>query len=172
MDLIYFIEDISKILQSNPQQKKDHYLFLYSILPDSITSKKITIDTKLCKHIIKSGLRRFQSCSKPVIKNSEYCETHDSNIIIQKKKEKKALQQIEEKLEGISLNAKKQIKPTDIILKKNKYNNVLWPNSDLVFASIKQHIIVGYEDELGNICPLDEEHIEECKNYKLKYQKI
>jgi hypothetical protein len=178
MDLIYFIKDISLRIEKE-YHLKDDYQFLYSILPDSIKNKNLNLNSKVCPFIIKSGVRRFLPCNHPVNSNSEFCEKHTTYNFkkehpkefkeIEKEKQKLLLLE-ESKKPKISIIAQKQIQQQNsIILVKNKFNNILWPNSTLVFKSFKEKIIIGTEDINGNVVPLNENDIQLCINYKLKY---
>lgn len=182
MDLIYFLKDFHNSKSSNEYHLKDDFQFLYSILPESIKTKNLNLNSKVCPFIIKSGVRRFLPCGHPTINDSEFCEKHTTyNFKIQNpkeytelQKEKKRLKELEEenKKPKISIVAQKQIKQTNgILLVKNKFNNILWPNSNLVFKSFKEKIIIGSENKDGNIDPLKEEDIQYCILNKLKYNK-
>jgi hypothetical protein len=182
MDLIYFLKDfhIYNSKYNNEYHLKDDFIYLFQTLPESIKSKNLNLNSTTCNFIIKSGLRRFLPCGHPTISNSEYCLKHNTYIFKKEnpkeykelKKEEKHLKLIKEenKKPKVSIVAYKQIKENNsILLVKNKFNNILWPNSKLVFKSFKEKIIIGTEDEIGNIISLKTEDIELCKQYKLKY---
>ena len=181
MDLVYFIEDITKkyntsdYTDKSKDELKNNLKYLYSILPINLKNKNIELNDKLCNFIIKSGVRRFQECGYPTINGTNLCERHYSDKFLKKeeknnKKEDNKQDKIEDKKEEIKISiiAKKEIKQNDIILIKNKYGNILWPNTKLVFKSFKEQIIIGKEASNGEIEELSLEDIEYCKKNKLK----
>ena len=182
MDLIYFIKDFN-VLYNKEYHLKDDLTFLYQILPESIKSKNLNLNSTTCPFIIKSGVRRFLPCGHPIDlknSNSQFCEKHTTyNFKKEHPKEYKEMEKEKQKLQlldeskkpKISVIAKKQIQQQNsIILVKNNFNNILWPNSNLVFKSFKEKIIIGTEDINGNIIPLKEEDIQLCISNKLKYE--
>ena len=181
MDLIYFIKDFSTLFNKEYHLKDDYY-FLHSILPESIKSKNLNINSTTCSFIIKSGVRRFLPCGHPIDlknRNSQFCDKHTTYNFKKEhpkeckeiEKEKQKLQLLEEsKKPKISIIAQKQLQQKNgIVLVKNKCNNIVWPNSTLVFKSFKEKIIIGTEDINGNVIPLKEEDIQLCIFNKLKY---
>jgi len=180
MELVYFLEDISKKYDLNISKSKEDLEYLYSLLPNHIKDKKIELNVSTCSFIIKSGVRRFQECGYPVIEEKEYCEKHleynfkKLNPELYKENKKEELKKIEREKKNetkISLVAKRQLKSTDILLVKNKYNHILWPNSNLVFSSFKDKYIIGTEDKEGQLVELNEEDIKKCIEYKLPYKR-
>ncbi len=181
MDLIYFIKDFN-VLFNKEYHLKDDLNFLYQILPDSIKNKNLNLNSTTCPFIIKSGVRRFQPCGHPIDtnNNSQFCEKHTTYNFKKEhpkeykemEKEKQKQQLLEEKHKPkISIVVQKQIQQKNtVLLVKNKYNNILWPNSNLVFKSFKEKIIIGIEDINGNVNPLKEEDIQLCISNKLKYE--
>jgi hypothetical protein len=150
MDLVYFIEDLHKALDCSTSQQESNFNYLYGLLPE----KKITLDTKRCSHIIKSGVRRFQECGHPCIEGDTVCEQHS---------DKKSL---------IAEQPQNEIKKITgaVRIRKNKYNHFLYPNTKLVFSSATDKTIIGIENQIGQLVPLNEESIQQCIQLSLKYK--
>ncbi len=176
MELVYFIENCNKKLDNSETKCREDYKYLYSILPNVIKDKQLNLNVPLCTFIIKSGVRRFQECGHPLLPNENYCEKHAEYTFKknnpelfeeQRKEEQRKEEERKREEKKISFVVRKKLKPTDVILVKNKNNHILWPNTKYIISSFKEKIVIGKEDEEGKMIRLIEEDIKYCKEHNI-----
>lgn len=159
MDLVYFIEDLNKKVDCTKSQQEANFQYLLQILPESIKDKKITIGTKVCSSIIKSGARRFQICGHPCVEDSEFCISHSEPV----ESAQSSTSTLPSPIVSPPIEKGKEIR-----IRKNKYGHFLFPGTKLIFTSAKDKTIKGVQNEIGECVPLREEDIKLCEMYHLR----
>ena len=138
-----FIKYISKCYPKHNIEE-----ILLNNLKNSFYNNK-NMSNQFCGSIIKSGKRKGEKCNKPT--NGEmFCKIHNSKSVV----------------------SHPIVEDTSIVIRKNKYHNFVYGNTGLIFKSVNDKYIVAREGENGKWEELDEEDIEKCKKYNLKYKKI
>lgn len=189
----YLIADnIINTNQSTKEKSKNETLnTLYFLLQTNlkntqfnITMSKVKVERKECIHVLTSGPRKNQYCSKKTTLFpdtnivSDYCTTHigkspecnfnkSSLSDTDSKREPKINQQSPSERRD-----ENQIDDDSIVIRKNKFNNFVFGKTGLIIKSSKEKYIVARESDNGDWLPLTDEDIDECKRYHLKYKII
>jgi hypothetical protein len=114
-----------------------------------------------CVHLLSRGPRIGEECGNKIHKNSQtgkYCTIHI-------KLENKAHKEVKK-------SKKKEKSNVEIAIKKDSnYGRYVHTSTGLVFKSPTEKIIIGRQDENGNLLKLTNEDIENCKKHRFVYDK-
>lgn len=110
-----------------------------------------------CKAILKTGPRKDTECGAKISKNSssgQYCSKHLKHDML---------------ITPVSSAVNSPVNEDDAVFKKNSFGNLVYGRTKLVLKSVSEKIVIGKENDAGEIVDLDEEGIELCKKKKFKY---
>lgn len=156
-DLIKFIETVTFAFSLTPEQehklvkKAITYCCDETILKEKQLKYKSISQT--CKAILKTGKNKGQYCSHQVHSDG-YCKRHSKCAHEEKKEENKV--------------KPKPLRETDIVLRKNKFGNIVYPGTNLILD--KDNSVIAKETKTGEWESLTEIDIEVCKKHKLRYK--
>jgi len=117
-----------------------------------------------CIFKLLKGVRKGELCDNKTNIGSFYCKRH-SNEKYDSNREEKYDSNREEKYE-------QKINSPIYIISKNKYGNFTFENTGLIFKNINDKKIVAKEGINGKWIELNDEDIELCIQYKLKFERI
>jgi hypothetical protein len=160
-DLIKFIETVSYAFLLTPEQEHTLVKKAISYCCDENLLKEKQLYYKhmsqTCQAILKSGKNAGNLCSQSAKENG-FCLRHSKHISVPS--------QVVDK----PVKKKIELRPTDIVLRKNNFGNIVYPNTNLILD--KDNKIIAKQDKQGEWTPLNDEDIEICKKLKLRYKII
>jgi hypothetical protein len=116
-------------------------------------------EIRFCNMIIRTGDRKGDMCGKAITSDHQVCEKHYT--LLNKEKEKEESQ--------IQYHPKKQL-DENIIIHKNKYQNFLFPETDLILDD--NNVVIAKEGSDGEYLPLNKKDIKLAKKKHLRYKII
>ena len=111
-----------------------------------------------CIYVFTKGDKKSQICGIKT-KDSSYCTKHKKHQVVEKvdKKPLKTEEKVREKCVNI------------VLVKHKTLEKLYHPESNLVFKSNKERIVIGKCVD-NNLIPLKNEDIEECKRWRFNYE--
>lgn len=130
-------------------------------------------EVECCSHILTRGPRKDEECGGKISQKSQtghYCSVHliqenktKSKVVAAKKEEKK------DKKNTTGTKEKKDEKEEVIIRKDPNYGRYVHSGTGFVFKSAQEKIVVGVQDEDGDVRKLTPDDINLCKKYRFVF---
>lgn len=120
-----------------------------------------------CIFKLLKGIRKGELCDNKTNIGSFYCKRHSKETNENETKEKETNETKEKETEN-----EQKINSPIYIITKNKYGNFTFENTGLIFKNINDKKIVAKEGVNGKWLELNDDDIDLCIQYKLKFEKI